>query len=361
MSAGTTIIYGENFEDPKLEWEALSLGPGARIRAVAGGGCTVLSLLRSAPSALDAVDSNPDQLRLLALKRAAVVALEPDVALGFLGGAAMPGRMTHFQAVLAQLDAGDSEFWQERTETVAKGALESGRAERFVALLRRLVALFVHPVARIEALFAQADLDAQRKFFHERWDTWRWRALFALLRRRRLDAALVRGAYAHVRVSSLGEALRARAEHRLTTLPSHDNYFLSRMLLGRYLPHPEGRPPYLQPEGVRAVRSHGSALALRHTDLLAWLASCPAQSYDALYLSNVPEWLPEERRVKLFREVERVARPRARVCWRALMQERGLPPEASARLVVDEAASASLERRDRAFVNAAFRVAEARP
>jgi len=370
MTTPHELVYAENWEDPRLEMQALQLRPGARVLAVVGGGCTVLSLLAHAPGQLDAVDNNPAQLQLLALKRAAVQALQPDQALGFLGGAPNVGRgaergerherQEQCGAVFEQLSGESRAYWGERRELVLGGVLEAGRSERFVALLRRLVWALVHPRRRVEELFVQADLAAQARFFRERWDTWRWRAVFALLRKRRLDSALREGAYAHVRPPNLGAELRERAARCLTTLPVAENYFLSRVLLGRYLPHPEGRPPYLSPEGVAAVRRNAGALALCPSDLGAWLAAQPSRHYDALYLSNVPEWLADAERVRLLSEVARVARPGARVVWRALMQERPLPAAVAERFLVDQALSERLGRADRAFMNAAFRVAEVR-
>jgi len=359
MTTPHELVYAENWEDPRLEMQALQLRPGARVLAVAGGGCTVLSLLAHAPGQLDAVDNNPAQLQLLALKRAAVQALEPDQALGFLGGAAQD-RREQCGAVLAQLSGENAAYWSERSDLLLGGVLEAGRSERFVALLRRLVWALVHPRRRVEELFVQADLAAQARFFRERWDTWRWRAVFALLRKRRLDSALSEGAYAHVRPPNLGAELRERAARCLTTLPVAENYFLSRVLLGRYLPHPEGRPPYLSPEGVAAVRRNAGALALCPSDLGSWLAAQPSRHYDALYLSNVPEWLAEAERVQLLSDVARVARPGARVVWRALMQERPLPAAVAEHFLVDQALSERLGQADRAFMNAAFRVAEVR-
>jgi S-adenosylmethionine-diacylglycerol 3-amino-3-carboxypropyl transferase len=368
MADPERLMYAMNWEDPRLELEALAVGPEDRVLAVAGAGCTALSLLGRGPRSLDAVDLSRPQLRMVALKRAAVCALPPTDAAAFLGGEPLDRatRMRQFAALALEED--DRAWWTARRRMVVAGALSRGRAERFIAILRALVRLGVHPRRRIVALFEQPTLEAQRRFYHDEWDTPRWRLLFRLLNKRVIDRALDPAFYQFVDPGNLGEQLRLRAERCLTELPVRDNYFFSCMLLGRYLPvsvaaarvdgpDGDGRPPYLQAEGADGVRRYRERLRLHHADLRQWLRAAPADSFDKLYLSNIGEWLPEPALEELLADVVRVARPGARVCDRGLMIQRPLPARLAAQLVVDEPRSAALGARDRAFLNASFRVA----
>jgi S-adenosylmethionine-diacylglycerol 3-amino-3-carboxypropyl transferase len=357
MADPERLMYAMNWEDPRLELEALAIGPEDRVLAVAGAGCTALSLLGRGPRSLDAVDLSRPQLRMVALKRAAVCALPATDAAAFLGGEPLDRatRMRQFAAL--KLEGDDRAWWTARRRMVVAGALSHGRAERFIAILRALVRIGVHPLRRIVALFEQPTLEAQRRFYHDEWNTPRWRMLFRLLNKRVIDRGLDPAFYQFVDPGNLGEQLRLRAERCLTELPVRDNYFFSCMLLGRYLPLGDGRPPYLQAEGADGVRRYGERLRLHHADLRKWMRTAPADSFDKLYLSNIGEWLPEPALEELFADVVRVARPGARVCDRGLMIHRPLPARLAAQLVVDEPRSAELGRRDRAFLNASFRVA----
>jgi S-adenosylmethionine-diacylglycerol 3-amino-3-carboxypropyl transferase len=337
-------MYAMNWEDPRLELEALAVGPEDRVLGIAGGGCTVLSLLARGPRSLDAVDLSRPQLDVVALKRAAVCALDRPAA--FLGGEPLDGAERLRQ--LERLPVEDRARWRP---LVVRGLVGAGRAERFIALLRRLVQLAVHPRRRVEALFRQPTLEAQRRFYADEWNTPRWRLLFRLLHKRLIDRALDPAFYRFVDPGDLGEQLRRRAERCLTEQPTGDNYFLSAMLLGRYV----APPPYLSPDGIDGVRRHRDKLALHHAELGAFLRAQPADRFDKLYLSNVAEWLPEPALEALCAEVVRVARPGATVTLRGLMVERPLP--LGDRLRVDAARSAELGRRERAFLNASFRVA----
>lgn len=352
------LMYAQNWEDPRLELQALAVAPQDRVLAIAGGGCTVLSLLAAAPRQLEAVDMSEAQLRVLELKCATVCALSADEANGFLGGVAHPDRTGSFIMIARHLDDAGRHYWNERKTLAASGILDQGRAENAIALFRRIIRVLIHPRRRIEQLFALDTLEDQARFYQDCWNNRRWRLLFRLLRKGTFDRALDSSFYQHVAPGNLGRQLYLRAETCLTKLPIRENYFLSRMLLGRHLSHPDGRPPYLQPAGVEGVRQNKTRLQLHHRGLLEYLRDEPDNSFDKLYLSNIGEWLAERDRLALFEQVLRVSRPGARICWRALMLDRPLAAKIREQIVVDHQRSAELGRRDRAFLNAAFAVAE---
>lgn len=326
MSAAR-LMYAQNWEDPRLELKALDIDSRDRVLAVGGGGCTALSLLAQGPRRLEAVDRSEAQVRMLSLKLATVCHLPADEANRFL---------------------------------VTKGVLDQGRAERAIAWFRRIVRTLVHPRERIEQLFALGSLPQQVRFYHQHWNTRRWQWLFKLVRKGTFDRALDPAFYRHVAPGNLGRQLHQRAERCLTQMPVQENYFLSRILLGGHLPHPEGRPPYLQPRGVEGVRAHRQRLGLHQRCLVDYLREERANSFDKLYLSNVGEWLGERDRLEFFEQVVRVSRPGARVCWRALMLDRPLPHTVREHLILDTQRSAELGEQDRAFLNAAFTLAEVR-
>jgi S-adenosylmethionine:diacylglycerol 3-amino-3-carboxypropyl transferase len=64
------IVFTRAWEDDRLDAELLAIGPGQRALVVAGAGDAALALAAGGGSVI-AVDRNPDQLRLSALKLAA--------------------------------------------------------------------------------------------------------------------------------------------------------------------------------------------------------------------------------------------------------------------------------------------------
>ncbi len=350
------LMYAQNWEDSQLERVALAIRPEDDVIAIAGAGCTVMTLLAAGPRRLLAVDRSPAQLHLLNLKLAAVRHLTSDDAPAFVGGSAASNRWETFESLSGNLQKETADFWRARPEQIRKGVISQGRIERYFAVLRWLLRL-VHSRRRIDQLFEQPSLEAQQRFFHDKWDTPGWRRIFLLTHKRVLDRALDPSFYQYVEGRNLPEEMRRRAAWALTQLPIADNYFLSWIFRGRY---GDGRPPYLQPATAEAVKRNADRLETRRADIRELLHGQPDASCDKFYLSNVAEWLRDDDVTPFFEDVLRVARDGAVICYRALMVDRPLPAAIARHLDEDTARSAELGRSDRAFVNAAFHVATIR-
>ena len=259
MTAVDQLLYGQNWEDSALEIEALDIRAPDRVIAVAGAGCTALALLAHGPQSLHAVDRNIAQLHLLRLKLAAICHLPQGQAAGFLGGVPADQRLAVLNDLLPKLDRDTASFWELRSEQIVRGVISQGRVERFFEIIRRLLRL-VHSRRRIEQAFAQATLDAQRRFYAEHWDTAGWRGLFLLAHKRILDRVLDPAFYRYVDGRGLSRDLRERAERCMTTLPIRSNYFLSWILRGRYGDEGGWAPVLSKRTGVR-----GGATTSRET------------------------------------------------------------------------------------------------
>ena len=354
-----TLLYGQNWEDSAIEVAALNVGPDDRVIAVAGAGCTVLSLLAQRPRRLDAVDRNEAQLHLLRLKLAAVCGLQSGQATAFLGGVEADGRLATFQSLAPHLGVDAVQFWSLHAEQITRGVISQGRVERYFALIRRLLRL-VHSRRRTERVFEQASLEAQRRFYHDYWDTFGWRALFALAHKKLLDRVLDPDFYRYVDGRRLPRDLRERAERCMTTLPVGSNYFLSWILRGRYGSGEEAWPEYLKSAAAAVLREHQETLHIHQADLSTFLGKQPDSSADKLYLSNVSEWLSDQDLGPFFAEVGRVARDGATVCYRALMADRPLPASVRSLFEENSTESAEFAARDRAFINVGFHVVTVR-
>lgn len=357
--ADERLMYAQNWEDSQLERAALKIGAQDEVIAIAGGGCTAMTLLAEGPRRLQVVDRNPAQMHLLILKLAAACHLPSGEASEFLGGSEASNRLATFESLSSHLPQETAHFWRGRLEQIRKGVISQGRIERYFAVLSWLLR-FVHSRRRIEQLFEQPTLEAQQRFFHDTWDTPGWRRLFLLTHKRILDRALDPSFYQYVDGRNLPEELRKRAEWSLTQLPIADNYFLSWIFRGRYPDGSAGRPPYLQSATAEALTRNADRLQTHRADIREFLRAQPDSSCDKFYLSNVGEWLGEHEVTPFFEDVIRVARNGAAVCYRALMVDRPLPQTIARYLEEDTVRSADLGRSDRAFVNAAFHVVTVR-
>jgi S-adenosylmethionine-diacylglycerol 3-amino-3-carboxypropyl transferase len=226
-------------------------------------------------------------------------------------------------------------------------------SERFIRLVCWVVKHVVHAPDRVERLLACRTLAEQQDLFAREWNTRGWRWLFAvLLNRWSMSRAYDPRFFAKVGRKNFAGHFLELANHALTEVPIADNYFLQQMFTGRYpVERPEGVPPYLGAPGYTGINAGAGSLLLVDGSVTDHLRTLPDRSVNAFALSNVCEWLNEAEIAELFREVDRVAAPGARVVFRNFVGWTELPPY-SARLEPDRELGDALIRGDRSVVQA---------
>lgn len=362
-SRSAPLYFAQVREDPLLEMEALSPGPGDTTIVISSGGCTALSLL-SMGGRVVAVDSNPVQNDLLELKLAAVVMLPVRDAISFLGGsrAEAGSRFAMYAMLREALTPAARAYWDAHQAAVGRGVISTGVTERFIRLLVRVLGACVHPRARIDRLRACRTLAEQRSFYAREWDGWRWRAFFRLLLSRGALERTYDSAFVGSELDqSFPEHFRRLAEHALTELPVANNYFLHQMLAGVYPVDVDGGvPPYLSDRGARTISASPHALSIVDGTLTEYFQRCPDASITAMALSNICEWLSAEEIEELFGEVVRVASPGARLCFRNFIGWTTVPPRWRRVIVEDVEYGERLIARDRSLVQRRMAVCRVR-
>ena len=110
------LVYPQIWEDPRVDMEALRLGPGKRIVTISSGGCNAMSYLTAAPESITAVDLNPAHVALLRLKIAAIGALPThEQFFRFFGHADEATNVALYDRFVAPvLDAESRAYWEKR-------------------------------------------------------------------------------------------------------------------------------------------------------------------------------------------------------------------------------------------------------
>ena len=344
-------------EDSRLDVEQLAPGPDDEVVVVGSGGCTALSLLAAGARHVWSVDLNRTQHHVVELKLAALRHLPWREAAAFLGAIPMDARerARRYDEVRPLLGPAARAWWDGRPRDIARGVLNTGVSERFIALVVAAVRLAVHPRGRIERLLACRTIAEQQALHATEWNSRRWRLLFQLLLnravfRRTYDPAFFR----HVENASFATHFQRLVDHGLTELPVASNYFLHHMLTGRMpLDVADGVPPYLS-AGDR-VAARADRLTLVDGGMTAFLRTRPDRSIGGFALSNIAEWLDDAGLDALFTEVVRTARPGARVVIRDFVGHARVPARWQRHVVEDVARSDALSCRDRSLVQARLR------
>jgi S-adenosylmethionine-diacylglycerol 3-amino-3-carboxypropyl transferase len=341
------IRYANCWEDASVLAEALAPLRGARALSIASAGDNSFSLLARGAARVLAVDLSPAQLALVALKRAAFLALDHDELLGFLGARPCPERLRLYARVREPLEADARRFWDARRADVARGVIHAGRLERYFRLFGRIVLPLVHSRATRDALFEPRSGEARARFVARRWDTPRWRLLFRVFFSRLLLGRLGRDPafFDHVE-GPVGARLLQRTNAALARLDAGTNPYLFYALCGRYGP---ALPDYLRPEHHAAIRAAAERLVPWLGSLEEVIAELPAASLDAVNLSDVPEYMTEPAWHALLRGVVAACAPGARIAWWTLLAARGTPADLATRLSSEGERASELHARAGAF------------
>ncbi len=344
----STLSYSSCNEDWRTERRALRVGPGDRALAITGGGDRPMHLLLDDPASVTAVDANPAQSALLALKLAALQALPFDEYAAFLGLEPATDRVARLEALRPGLPDDAAGFFDRERAAVARGVLYAGRWERHYARVARVGRALRG--ASIRRLFAFDDLDAQRAWVHEVWDRGWWRLVFDAMCSRTLSRMVLRDPafYAHVDPDfDIGayvyEGMRASLGRHL----ARENFMLSLVLLGRLAA--EDLPPYLVREHAATIRARASRIARVTADLVTFLEQVPPASFTRLSLSDVPSYLDASTFERLLAAVARAAAPGARFCIRLFLTSHEIPERLQGTFVREPALEEELRADDRAF------------
>lgn len=342
-------LYGFGIcqEDSRIDHQVLAPGAGRRVLTIASGGEAALAMAAHGSEVL-AVDIDAGQVHLTELKLAAARVLGSADGARFLGYAARAPerRLTDYGRLRATLPATSRTYWDAQTTALRRGALWSGRFERFVRPVVRAVRR-VWDRRHVDALCRGDGGPDQAAIFDRHIDRAWVRAAFRLLFHPRVYGGRGLDAHALAHRSDerpLGEQYHGWFRSLCTATAGSDNWFLQ-VVLRRALVDPERGPDFLRPAGVRALREGPGRLRTMTGDLQEVVHRNALPRFDAVSLSNLGDWLDSDGFAALLRAAVARLPDGAPLLWRELQTVRH-PPE-DAPLVEDRARGERLREHDR--------------
>lgn len=343
------VRYANVWEDADVLCDALQPAPGRRVLSIASAGDNAFALAAEGAHVV-AVDLSPAQLALVELKRAAVLGLDHDALLRFLGVRHDADRLVTYRRLAPALPEPTRAFWDDRLDEIHRGVVHTGKFERYFELFRRRVVPFFHSRRTVDRLLAEKSLEERERFYAEEWDTWRWRALFRLFFSRRVMGRMGRDPefFRYVQGDVAARILQ-RARHAFTALPTHDNPYLRFIFTGTF---GETLPRYLEPGRFGALRA-----GMARLEIVAGAVDAIARErgpFDGYNLSDVFEYVNAPLAGRMYEELIRSARPGARLAYWNMLVPRRRPEKLADRVRSLDAIAGALHARDRAFFYSAF-------
>ncbi len=324
------LVYNTCWEDPRLDRQALQIGPRDTILVITSAGCNVLDYALLGPQQIFAVDMNPRQNALLELKIAGIRHLDYPAFWSLFG----EGRLENAEPVYHlnlrhALSPSARAYWDKHIKWFSdKAKRKSFYFYGTSGLLAWFMNVYIDRVARVrdavDGLLRAQTLDEQRDIYEAR--------LARFIRKGFLRWAMDRD----TTLSFLGvpRAQRFQIERTFpggivryieqcleavfTQLPLYDNYFWRVYLQGRY--EPNCCPEYLKPDNFEQLRAGlVDRITIRTSSILDFLQQ-QREKISRFVLLDHMDWLSTIHRPILQRQWQALlekAAPDTRILWRS--------------------------------------------
>ncbi len=343
------LNYSIGNEDWRVEKKALQIEPGNHVLCITASGDRPLHLLLDPCKQITTIDANPVQNHLLKLKCAAMQKLDYDNYVCFLGAKPCKNRANTFHHVSQGLEDDSQAFWSKHKKKISRGVLYQGDVER----LTKLIAIgfrFCRP-SKMKKLFSFENLEDQRDFIENTWDTTLLKTLFRVAFSRRLSeiTAFDPGLYTSVDPNiELGVYIYERMLDALKQTLAKENLLVSLILRG-YVTE-EAFPPYLTKDGFEVIKERTDRLSIKTVNALAHLESTPNETYDRFSMSDIASYMDQATFDRMLKNILRVAKPGARFCIRQFSSNHTLSSEYADNFCRDHHLEKQLEKDESCFV-----------
>lgn len=283
-------------------------------------------MLLGNPAQVLAFDLNPAQNYLLELKLAAIRLLDYPAFAQFLGlSSSVNSRWDVYCKLRESLSSDASQWFDGRRNMIERGILYEGRWERYFRMSSSHLRFLRGE--KIRQLFAFDDLEKQRQFLHDRWNTWGWRLLLRLS----FNPLAFRfvlgdpGFYAHADERHppwkyIYERMTCFLEHHL----ARSSFMMALVFYGRFF-DPIHYPPYLREENFAFLKERVDRITIRTESLFDVLRDPANSALNKYSLSDVSSFLDRadyERLFAFFAQKKGI-----RFCLRDFLTRRSAPPK----------------------------------
>jgi S-adenosylmethionine-diacylglycerol 3-amino-3-carboxypropyl transferase len=374
------LVYNTCWEDPAVDRQVLDIGPDDHMLVITSAGCNVLDYALLGPRRIHAVDANPRQNALLALKLAGIRLLDYEDFFAAFGHGYHPNfRALYLERLRDALDPFARGFWDRRIDWFGnpRGSfyfhgLSGTVARGFRGYLRIRPRL----AAGIAALFETRSLDHQREVYDSRVQPLIWGFAINWTLSRQLTMSMLgvphpqRKAVQTQHERGVAGFVRDAIDYVFRNLPIWTNYFWAVYLQGRYTEH--CCPEYLKRDNFAALKAGLADCIELHTQTVSDFLADIDEPISKFVLLDHMDWMGSYHPQALSEEWSLIlqrARADARIIFRSAqaaphwLESLELGPEQgrlSDRLSFHPALAAAMQPLDRVHTYAGFHIADVR-
>ncbi|HXN31618.1 MAG TPA: DUF3419 family protein [Polyangiaceae bacterium] len=323
------FVYNMLFEDTEVDERFLQVGSSSRILGISGAGCGIAGHLSRRPQSIDAVDINARHLAITALKTSAareLASYDEFYQLWGHGTHAQPERVT--RRLTERLPRWLQAHWRANYRIFAHSFHRRGLTARLFTLLRRLSGV---DSTWLRSVIAEPVNERRAMIFQRFAPIFRKPWVAAILRSPvHLIAIGVNHAQRDrmLRAEKLNDVVDYLLMHlgRVADTDLERNWFVWNAVAGHFN-HERGDavPPFLRRDHHEASLGAKTKVEFHHKNIFDVLGAAGARSWTHYTLCDAPDWMSDEARHKLLREILRTSADGAVILHRSV--DEGLLPE----------------------------------
>ncbi len=333
------LVYPQIWEDPEVDIEALAFKPGAKIVTIASGGCNVLNYLTAEDVTITAVDINETHVALNRLKLAALKHLPSHEAFfRYFGCADEKANKQAYQSfIMPHLDETTRRYWEGRTLVGNRRISMFQRNFYRFGLLGRYIGL-VHLMAYLHGKnpkrLLEAQTSAEQLWLYEntlglvfKSPVVRWLcnlpvSLYGLgIPPAQFEALKDASSSGH-----MVDVLDQRLKHLACDYEISSNYFAWQAFGRKYdTKHRRAIPRYLEERHYTKLQQRADNVTIKHSNFGQHLEGEGDHSLDGFVLLDAQDWMNDAQLTALWQQIDRSAKPGARVIFRTAGADTILP------------------------------------
>jgi S-adenosylmethionine-diacylglycerol 3-amino-3-carboxypropyl transferase len=321
------LVYNTCWEDPRLDRQALELGPDDTVLVITSAGCNALDYALTGPRHVYAVDMNPRQNALLELKLAGIQNLDFETFFRMFGEGRLRGvRDVYREKLRDSLSEWSQKYWDRRIrffDSKRRTFYFRGTSGTFARLMNIYADRVLKLRPLIDAILAAETVEEQRRVYTELRDRLWTRSMRFFMNRDttlslvgvpRAQRFQIETQYEGGLVKYIQDCLDAV----FCQLPITDNYFWRVYTTGRYTR--QCCPEYLKPANFERLKGGLAERVSVYTNTVEGFLAEHDVPVSRFVLLDHMDWLSDKYFPALESEWQAIldrATPGARVIWRS--------------------------------------------
>jgi len=322
------LVYNTCWEDPRLDRQALEIGPEDDIAVITSAGCNSLDYALTSPRSVHAVDMNPRQNALLELKIAGIKQLEFEDFFSLFGKGRLEGaKKIYTDKLRPELCEWSQNYWDTKIkffDNPRRSFYYRGTSGAFARMVSVYIDRIIGVRDHMNDILAANSIDEQREIYedHLRDRFWSRSMRFAMNRDTTLSMVGVPKAQRR-QVETQYEGgivkfVQDCVEAVFAKLPLSDNYFWRVYITGSYTE--DCCPEYLKADNFDLLKNGLADRVHVHTDSMQAFLEKHDGTISRFVLLDHMDWLSDKFFPLLEAEWQAIldrAAPDARLIWRS--------------------------------------------